>query len=64
MAMLEYLVEQYKKFYPDYTLESLTQTMKIVIDRHGQLDAIIVDYYMRSIDAGGLGYGVRNERYN
>ncbi len=52
------IIEDYRKFYPQYTLESLTNAVRKMQDRFGKIDAITVDYFMRNIDAGGLGYGV------
>ena len=56
------LIEQYRKFYPQYTLESLIWAVKILDEKHGSVEAITLDYYMKDIASGGLGYGVKAYR--
>ena len=56
---LTYVIEHYKKFYPQYTLESLEDTIKVINERHEKIDAITLDFYLREIIFGGLGYGIK-----
>jgi hypothetical protein len=43
--------------YPMFTMKSITDAKKAIKKRHGRLDVITLDYYLRDKKFGGLGYG-------
>lgn len=47
----------YKPLYSDFTLESLTQAITLILEQNKTIDSITLDYYMRPTELGGLGYG-------
>jgi hypothetical protein len=55
-------VKYYKPFYPEYTVESLTNAIKAILVTQGEFDAVIVNHYMAPRSAGGLGYGKEPHR--
>lgn len=55
---LHSIINQYKPHYSDYTLESLSTAIQLILKEHDKLDAITLDHYMRPKTSAGLGYGV------
>jgi hypothetical protein len=56
---IPYLMEVYKKFYPDFTYQSVSFAVRTILERHDYLDAITLDHYLAPLEYGGLGYGTR-----
>jgi hypothetical protein len=52
-------VRHYAALNSDYTEASVRKVLALMLERHGSLDVVAFDYYIRSVCLGGMGMGRR-----
>jgi molybdopterin synthase catalytic subunit len=55
--LTKYMVNHFSNIYPEYTKKSVESTLKKIIEKNNEVDAITIHHYLVPARFGGLGMG-------